>query len=155
MMKAKMMAGGGKAKMAAGGGMMKKGYASGGMPMVEKDGKKVPAFAADGKGKMAKGGPVKKMRMGGESTAMRDERAEAAGRRVAKDIEYDERMKKGGMTKAKMMAGGGMTSKMAPSKMGKVATGKPSMGSASSRADGVAKKGLTKGKMLRKGGRVI
>ena len=182
MMKAKMMAGGGKAKMAAGGGMMKKGYASGGMPMVEKDGKKVPAFAADGKGKMAKGGriaskgehsvqtkskrgaemvkmaeggKVKKMRMGGESTAMRDERAEAAGRRVAKDIEYDERMKKGGMTKAKMMAGGGMTSKMAPSKMGKVPTGKPSMGSASSRADGIAQKGLTKGRMLRKGGRVI
>jgi hypothetical protein len=30
--------------------------ADGGMPMVEKDGKKVPAFAADGKGKMAKGG---------------------------------------------------------------------------------------------------
>ena len=28
----------------------------GGMPMVMKDGKKVPAFAADGKGKMAKGG---------------------------------------------------------------------------------------------------
>jgi hypothetical protein len=43
MMKAKMMAGGG--------GMMKKGYAAGGaMPMkTEKDGKKVPAFAADGK----------------------------------------------------------------------------------------------------------
>lgn len=33
-----------------------KGYASGGMPMVEKDGKKVPAFAADGVGKMKKGG---------------------------------------------------------------------------------------------------
>ena len=32
----------------------------GGMPMVEKDGKKVPAFAADGKGKMKKGGAVKK-----------------------------------------------------------------------------------------------
>ena len=32
----------------------------GGMPMVEKDGMKVPAFAADGKGKMAKGGMVKK-----------------------------------------------------------------------------------------------
>jgi hypothetical protein len=30
--------------------------ADGGMPMVMKDGKKVPAFAADGKGKMAKGG---------------------------------------------------------------------------------------------------
>jgi hypothetical protein len=28
----------------------------GGMPMVEKDGKKVPAFAADGKGKMKHGG---------------------------------------------------------------------------------------------------
>jgi len=32
--------------------------AGGGMPMVEKDGQKVPAFAADGKGKMAKGGKV-------------------------------------------------------------------------------------------------
>jgi hypothetical protein len=30
--------------------------ADGGMPMVEKDGKRIPAFAADGKGKMAKGG---------------------------------------------------------------------------------------------------
>ena len=30
----------------------------GGMPMVMKDGKKVPAFAADGKGKMAKGGGI-------------------------------------------------------------------------------------------------
>ena len=31
---------------------------SNGMPMVEKDGKKVPAFAADGKGKMKHGGKV-------------------------------------------------------------------------------------------------
>jgi hypothetical protein len=42
---------------------------SGELPMVMKDGKKVPAFAADGKGKMKKGGmvkkPVKKMMMGG------------------------------------------------------------------------------------------
>jgi hypothetical protein len=30
--------------------------AGGGMPMVEKDGKQVPAFAADGVGKMKKGG---------------------------------------------------------------------------------------------------
>ena len=65
MMKAKMMAGGGKAKMAAGGGMMKKGYAAGGMPMVEKDGKRVPAFAADGVGKMKHGGMAKKMMGGG------------------------------------------------------------------------------------------
>ena len=43
------------------------GYAEGGMPMVEKDGKKIPAFAADGKGKMAKGGmaKTKKMASGG------------------------------------------------------------------------------------------
>ena len=34
---------------------MKK-MASGGMPMVMKDGKKVPSFAADGEGKMKKGG---------------------------------------------------------------------------------------------------
>ena len=44
------------------GGTMKKMVKKmneGGMPMVEKDGKKVPAFAADGKGKMAKGGMTK------------------------------------------------------------------------------------------------
>jgi hypothetical protein len=49
--KGTMMAGGGMAKMMAGGGKAKM-MASGGMPMVMKDGKKVPAFAADGKGKM-------------------------------------------------------------------------------------------------------
>lgn len=43
---------------------MKK-MAAGGMAMVEKDGKKVPAFAADGKGKMACGGTAKKMAKGG------------------------------------------------------------------------------------------
>ena len=59
--KAKMMAGGGKAKM----------MASGGMPMVEKDGKKVPAFAADGKGKMARGGMAKMMAGGGKAKMMK------------------------------------------------------------------------------------
>ena len=34
--------------------------AKGGMAMVKKDGKKVPAFAADGVGKMMKGGMAKK-----------------------------------------------------------------------------------------------
>jgi hypothetical protein len=78
-MKSKMMASGGKtskleehaakpaSKAHAGlkaGGMMKKGYASGGMPMVMKDGKKVPAFAADGKGKMKMGGSVAPSKMG-------------------------------------------------------------------------------------------
>jgi len=68
----------------------------GGMAMVMKDGKKMPAFAADGKGAMKHGGSAKKM-MGG------------------------------GMAYAKG-------------------------GSASSRADGIAVKGKTKGKLLKKGG---
>jgi len=41
------------------GGDMKKGYADGGMTMVKKGDKMVPDFAADGKGKMAKGGMAK------------------------------------------------------------------------------------------------
>ena len=53
-------------------------------------------------------------------------------------------LKKGGMAK--------LTKAEMPSKMGKVKTSKPSMGSASKRADGVAMKGKTKGTMLRKGG---
>ena len=67
---AKMMAGGGKAKMMAGGGKAKM-MASGGMPMVMKDGNKVPAFAADGKGKMAAGGRAKMMAGGGMSKMMK------------------------------------------------------------------------------------
>ena len=59
MKEAGMKYGGKVKKMAMG------GYADGGMPMVMKDGQKVPAFAADGKGKMAKGGGVKKMAAGG------------------------------------------------------------------------------------------
>jgi hypothetical protein len=45
------------------------GMKKGGLPMVMKDGKKVPAFAADGKGKMNMGGKVKKMSMGGMAYA--------------------------------------------------------------------------------------
>lgn len=54
-----------KHEMAEAKGMKRGGYASGGMPMVEKDGKKVPAFAADGVGKMKHGGMAKKKMMGG------------------------------------------------------------------------------------------
>ena len=54
-----------KHEMAEMKGMKKGGYAGGGMPMVEKDGKKVPAFAADGVGKMKHGGVAKKKMMGG------------------------------------------------------------------------------------------
>ena len=63
-MKTPMMAKGGAVKkpvvaIMIGVGKPKK-MATGGMPMVEKGGMKVPAFAADGKGKMAKGGMAKK-----------------------------------------------------------------------------------------------
>ena len=55
----------GEMKAMKSGGMMKK-MAGGGMPMVMKDGEKVPAFAADGKGKMKHGGmAMKKMASGG------------------------------------------------------------------------------------------
>jgi hypothetical protein len=49
-----------KSKGYMGGGMMKR-YAEGGkIDMVEKDGKMVPFYAADGKGKMMGGGKVMK-----------------------------------------------------------------------------------------------
>ena len=63
-MKKKGYAKGGVAKKMAGGAMKKKkpvAMKSGGkMPMVKKNGKSVPAFAADGVGKMKKGGVTKK-----------------------------------------------------------------------------------------------
>ena len=70
--KAKKMMGGGMAMKSKGyskGGAMKtKGYKAGGkLPMVEKNGEMVPAYAADGKGKMMTGGPVKKMKTKGYS----------------------------------------------------------------------------------------
>ncbi len=53
-------------KMMKSGGMAKKGASAKTLPMVKKDGKMVPVFAADGKGKMAKGGMMKaKMAAGG------------------------------------------------------------------------------------------
>lgn len=91
--KRKNLAGGGKTskyRMAGGGKTSKYRMAGGGkMPMVMKDGKKIPAFAADGKGKMKKGGKAKLM--GGGKTS-----------------KY--RMKGGGKT-SKYMAKGGKTSK--------------------------------------------
>lgn len=124
----------GKSKKGSG---MKK-MAAGGMPMVEKGGKMVPAFAADGKGKMAKGGMTKKMASGGLSAGHKQadgiakrgktrgmevkmargglskaevKKADAAGRKVTRDLKYDDMkdkmmgMKKGGMAK-KMRSGG-------------------------------------------------
>jgi hypothetical protein len=54
-------------KMAMGGMAMGagKGYKAGGLTMVEKDGEKVPFYAADGKGKMNMGGKVMGYKKGG------------------------------------------------------------------------------------------
>jgi hypothetical protein len=53
-----------KGGMAMGAG---KGYKAGGsLKMVEKGGKKVPFYAADGKGKMAMGGKVMGYKKGGK-----------------------------------------------------------------------------------------
>ena len=49
--------------MARGGMKKKKGMAKGGLKMVKKNGKMVPFYAADGKGKMAGGGMAKKKGM--------------------------------------------------------------------------------------------
>jgi hypothetical protein len=108
------------------GGDMKKmnmgGYADGGMPMVMKDGKKVPTFAADGVGKMKKGG------MAHEDVKMDKKMMQKAVNK------HEGRLHKGAsMTK---LAKGGM----APSKMGSVKT--------SSSRDGIATKGKTKGTMI-------
>jgi hypothetical protein len=71
------------------GGNMKKmnmgGYADGGMTMVNKGGKMVPDFAADGKGKMAKGGIATSLKAHAAAPA-----SKAHG------------MKKGGMAASKM-----------------------------------------------------
>lgn len=48
------------AAMKTGGAVKKKESSTSSMKMVEKNGKKVPAFAADGVGKMASGGMMKK-----------------------------------------------------------------------------------------------
>ena len=108
------------------GGDMKKmnmgGYADGGMPMVMKDGQKVPAFAADGKGKMAKGGMAHK------------------------DVKMDKKMMQKAVNKheGRLHKGAAMTKLakggVAPSKMGAVKT--------SATRDGVASKGKTKGTMI-------
>ena len=108
------------------GGNMKKmnmgGYADGGMPMVMKDGQKVPAFAADGKGKMAKGG-----------MAHKDVKMDK--KMMQKAVNKHEGRLHKGSTMTKLASGG-----MAPSKMGAVKT--------SATRDGIASKGKTKGTMI-------
>jgi hypothetical protein len=79
-------------------------------------------------------------------------RAVANSPKFAKKVGVPQSVGKEFQMKDKMMKSGGM----AASKMGKVKTAHPSMGSASKRADGIATKGKTKGtqvKMMRSGGK--
>jgi hypothetical protein len=80
-----------------------KGYADGGMPMVNKGGKMVPSFAADGIGKMAKGGMAESKKMVGKEVAFMKKKG--APKSMIKHEEA-EMMKRGG--KVRKMAGGGM-----------------------------------------------
>ena len=100
------------------GGMMKKkksGYAAGGMPMVMKGGKKVPAFAADGVGKMNMGGmaakkkkpAAKKMMAGG----MAAKKMMAGGMAAKKKSPVAKKMMGGGMAKKSGYMYGGMAKK--------------------------------------------
>ncbi len=108
------------------GGDMKKmnmgGYADGGMTMVKKGDKMVPDFAADGKGKMAKGGMAK--------ADMKQDKS-----MMQKAVNKHEGRLHKGATMTKLSKGG-----MAASKMGSVKS--------SSSRDGVATKGKTKGTMI-------
>ena len=89
--------------------------------------------------KMEAGGGVKdKMPMKTDPTTGKEKPAFLKAGGMAK-------MAAGGGMMSKMKAGGGIKSKMAPSKMGKIKT--------ASKPDGVAKKGLTKGKMVGMRGR--
>lgn len=128
-----------------GGGMMRR-YAGGGkLKMVEKDGQKVPFYAADGKGKMMAGGKVKKYQRGGDvmdgmdspgmGISKRDKRAlelpqdPPAGFRPMvpddgeKKIPMPPRRKKKAPAKKKMASGGkvrgcgAVSKKMRPAKM--------------------------------------
>jgi hypothetical protein len=94
----------------------------GGMPMVEKNGQKVPAFAADGKGKMAKGGMASDAK---EDTKMDKTQDKAMIKKAFK--QHDAQEHKGDKGTSLKLAKGG---------------------SFRSSANGIATKGKTKGTMI-------
>jgi hypothetical protein len=113
------------------GGDMKKmnmgGYADGGMPMVNKGGKMVPDFAADGKGKMAKGGMAGMHKM-------------PDGKMMKNSA-----MKNGGMADIKQDKG--MMQKAVNKHEGRLHKGEPMTKLA--RGGGIETKGKTKGTMIK------
>jgi len=98
----------------------------GGMPMVEKDGKKVPAFAADGVGKMKKGGMAHS------------------------DVKMDKKVVKKAVGMHEKQLHGGKKSDMSKLRSGGMACAPKKM----ARGGGCEVKGKTKGTMIkmRKGG---
>jgi len=79
-----------KSKGYMGGGMMKR-YAGGGkLDMVEKDGKMVPFYAADGKGKMKAGGEVMRYFEGGSTRGPNP--SELDGAEAKDQAEYMDKM---------------------------------------------------------------
>lgn len=78
-------------------------YAAGGMPMVMKGGKKVPAFAADGVGKMNMGGMAAKKKPAAKKMM--------AGGMATKKKPAAKKMMAGGMTKKSGYMYGGMAKK--------------------------------------------
>jgi len=147
-----------KGKKFSKGGDMKKmnmgGYADGGMPMVMKDGKKVPSFAADGKGKMAKGG-MAGMHMMPDGKMMKNSAMKNGGM-TKEDMKQDKAMMQKAVNKheGRLHKGATMT-KLASGGSAKYmsfdSSGKPSGMKAvktSSSRDGIATKGKTKGTMI-------
>jgi len=100
-----------KGKFSKGGDMKKMnmgGYADGGMSMVNKGGKMVPNFAADGKGKMAKGGMAKSDMK--EDMKMDKSQDKAMIKKAFK--QHDMQEHKGGKgTSLKLAKGGGIESR--------------------------------------------
>jgi hypothetical protein len=87
------------------GGDMKKGYADGGMPMVNKGGKMVPSFAADGVGKMAKGGMAESKKMVDKEVAFMKKKG-APAKMIKHEMSEMKGMKAGG--RVRRMSNGGM-----------------------------------------------
>jgi hypothetical protein len=96
----------GKAGIAIVIGVPKK-MATGGMPMVKKDGMNVPAFAADGVGKMAKGGMAAKMAMFEKSGKDVEKKGVKEGSKKDMAMDKKQMMNKGGA----MYNKGGMAKK--------------------------------------------
>ena len=110
-------------------------YKEGGLTMVKKDGKMVPDFAADGKGKMKEGGKVKGMHRMPDGTMMKDSAHKKHGGKVGhSDKKKDAPM----MQKVAARAVKGHEKRMHTPK--KMATG----GS----IDGCAVKGKTRGRSV-------